>query len=70
MDDEYQALLQNQTWKLVPKLRQQSIGCKWNFHIKQKANGSIVFKERNILRLIMIRMISSLPIASNVITGT
>jgi hypothetical protein len=42
MDQEFSALLKNQTWHLVP--RQQGaniIDCKWVYKIKKKANGSV-----------------------------
>ncbi|PKI61253.1 hypothetical protein CRG98_018352 [Punica granatum] len=42
MQEEYRALLQNDTWDLVPPNPTQNIvGCKWVYRIKQKANGTI-----------------------------
>ena len=42
MNDEFDALLQNQTWTLVPPLEASNvIGCKWVFRLKRKADGSI-----------------------------
>ncbi|PKI66777.1 hypothetical protein CRG98_012783 [Punica granatum] len=42
MQEEYQALLQNDTWDLVPpKPTQNIVGCKWMYRIKQKADGTI-----------------------------
>lgn len=42
MDDEFNALMRNGTWHLVPYLPHMNlIGCKWVFRIKRKADGSI-----------------------------
>ncbi|MFS7908934.1 putative RNA-directed DNA polymerase [Helianthus anomalus] len=41
MDDEYNALLHNHTWELVPPSSHQPIGCKWVFRVKRKTDGSI-----------------------------
>ncbi|RVW29921.1 Retrovirus-related Pol polyprotein from transposon RE1 [Vitis vinifera] len=42
MEHEYQALLKNQTWSLVPPpSNAKIIGCKWVFKLKQKPNRSI-----------------------------
>jgi histone deacetylase 1/2 len=42
MEDEYAALLKNDTWHLVPyKPGMNLIDCKWVFKIKRKADGSI-----------------------------
>nr|GEV31206.1 hypothetical protein [Tanacetum cinerariifolium] len=41
MDDEYNTLLRNGTWELVPKSSHVPIGCKWIFRIKRKPDGSI-----------------------------
>lgn len=42
MDSEYQALLCNKTWHLVPKPKGKNIiGSKWVYKIKRKADGSI-----------------------------
>ncbi|KAK1441497.1 hypothetical protein QVD17_07436 [Tagetes erecta] len=41
MDDEYNALLRNQTWELVVPTSKKPIGCKWLFRIKRRPDGSI-----------------------------
>jgi hypothetical protein len=42
MNVEFDALLQNQTWSLVPSSTATNvIGCKWVFRLKRKADGSI-----------------------------
>uniref|UniRef100_A0A251S8E3 Putative zinc finger, CCHC-type n=1 Tax=Helianthus annuus TaxID=4232 RepID=A0A251S8E3_HELAN len=41
MDSEFNALLQNQTWELVPATPDKPIGCKWVFRIKRNPDGSI-----------------------------
>jgi hypothetical protein len=42
MNVEFDALLKNQTWKLVPPSAAYNvIGCKWVFQLKRKADGSI-----------------------------
>ncbi|GJV96906.1 retrovirus-related pol polyprotein from transposon RE1 [Tanacetum coccineum] len=41
MDDEYNFLLQNRTWELVPTSSHVPIGYKWIFRIKRKPDGSI-----------------------------
>ncbi|BBN69054.1 transposable element gene [Prunus dulcis] len=42
MKDEYDALMRNQTWSLVPATSCMNIvGCKWVFKVKRKADGSI-----------------------------
>ena len=42
MAKEFDALLWNGTWTLVPPPKNHNIvGCKWIFHIKQNADGSI-----------------------------
>jgi hypothetical protein len=39
---EFNALLQNQTWTLVPPQQAHNlVGCKWVFKVKRKADGSI-----------------------------
>lgn len=58
MDDEYAALMKNETWHLVPpRSGCKVIDCKWVFKLKKKADGSIErykawlvakgFKQRN-----------------------
>jgi len=50
MDQEFNALLQNQTWCLVPPTESMNIiGCKWVFRTKRKADGSV---ERYKARLV------------------
>ena len=42
MNDEFQALLKNKTWHLVPHCAGLNvIDCKWVFKLKQKPDGSI-----------------------------
>jgi hypothetical protein len=42
MDLEYNALLHNKTWHLVPPQKGRNIiGCKWVWKIKRKADGSL-----------------------------
>ncbi|TXG71321.1 hypothetical protein EZV62_006256 [Acer yangbiense] len=42
MQEEYDALLRNSTWNLVPKNSTQNIvGCKWVYKIKRNPNGTI-----------------------------
>jgi hypothetical protein len=42
MDDEYSALLKNETWHLVlPKQGANVIDCKWVYKIKRKVDGTI-----------------------------
>ena len=42
MDTEYQALLKNNMWTLIPPSSHGNIiGCKWVFKLKYKPDGSI-----------------------------
>jgi hypothetical protein len=42
MDEEYQALLNNKTWHLVPRHKANNIiDCHWVYKIKKKSDGSI-----------------------------
>jgi hypothetical protein len=42
MNDEYQALMDNKTWHLVPPSSTRNIiDCKWVFHIKKNTDGTI-----------------------------
>jgi hypothetical protein len=50
MNLEFDALLHNHTWTLVPSNPSQNlIGCKWVFRVKRKADGSV---ERHKARLV------------------
>ena len=40
MDQEFNALIHNGTWELVPKTTQSPIGCKWIFRIKRNPDGT------------------------------
>jgi histone deacetylase 1/2 len=55
MDEEYDALIKNKTWHLVPSDRSQNIiDCKWVYKVKRKADGSIDhYKARLVMTLIM-----------------
>lgn len=54
MADEVNALLKNGTWSLVPFHPSINlIGCKWVYHIKYKADGTI---ERHKARLVAKRI--------------
>ncbi|PNX71029.1 retrovirus-related Pol polyprotein from transposon TNT 1-94, partial [Trifolium pratense] len=42
MKEEYEALLRNNTWQLVPSpSHKQPIGCKWVFRVKENPDGII-----------------------------
>jgi hypothetical protein len=42
MEEEYNALIANKTWHLIPPSNNQNlIDCKWVDRIKRKADGSI-----------------------------
>ncbi|KAK1626777.1 hypothetical protein QYE76_001092 [Lolium multiflorum] len=42
MEEEYNALIENKTWHLVPPSKNKNlIDCKWVYRIKKKADGSI-----------------------------
>jgi hypothetical protein len=42
MEEEYNALIENKTWHLVPPSSNKNlIDCKWVYSIKKKADGSI-----------------------------
>ena len=52
MQEEYDALLKNRTWDLVPLLpNRQVIGCKWVFKVKENVDGSMnKFKVRLVAK--------------------
>lgn len=42
MEEEYRALMNNNTWKLVPLPRDKTaIGCRWTYKLKHKADGTV-----------------------------
>lgn len=42
MNQEYDALMRNQTWELTPKPSDvKPISCKWVYKVKRKADGSV-----------------------------
>jgi hypothetical protein len=42
MDLEYDALMKNKTWHLVPLMKGRNVvGCKWVYKIKRKQDGSL-----------------------------
>jgi histone deacetylase 1/2 len=50
MQEEFDALLRNKTWRLVPPSKGKNIiDCKWVFKIKRKSDGSV---ERYKARLV------------------
>ena len=50
MELEFQSLIENKTWELVPLPKdRKSIGCKWIYKIKYNADGSV---ERYKARLV------------------
>jgi hypothetical protein len=53
MNVEFDALLHNQTWTLVPSsLAKNVIGCKWVFRLKRKVDGFIdQYKARFIAKV-------------------
>ncbi|KAL5575117.1 hypothetical protein UlMin_016816 [Ulmus minor] len=52
MSAEYDALVQNGTWELVPPTPSQNIvGCKWIFRIKRNSDGTIdMYKARLVAK--------------------
>ena len=52
LSDELTTLMRHDTWDLVPPLAGcNPVSCKWVFHIKRKANGSIDrFKARLVAK--------------------
>ena len=50
MNSEFDALLKNKTWTLVPSTQTHNlVGCKWVFRVKHRADGTI---ERYKARLV------------------
>ncbi|KAJ9562385.1 LOW QUALITY PROTEIN: hypothetical protein OSB04_007545 [Centaurea solstitialis] len=51
MDSEFNALLQNHTWELVPKTSQTPSGNKWVFRVKRNPDGSVAkYKARLVAK--------------------
>ena len=52
MSAEYDALVKNFTWKLVPSSSVQNVvGCKWVFRIKRNPDGSVArYKARLVAK--------------------
>lgn len=51
MVDEFEALLRNETWELVPRSSHATVGSKWVFRVKRKPDGSIDrFKARLVAK--------------------
>lgn len=51
MDQEFNALLHNGTWELVPQTSQKPIGCKWVFRVKRNPDGTIAkYKARLVAK--------------------
>lgn len=52
MQKEYDALVNNGTWKLVPLLaNQKAIGCKWVFRVEILSSGLLNNYERRVVAL-------------------
>ena len=52
MNDEFDALVRNWTWELVPSTFMQNlVGCKWVFHIKRLPDGFVeMYKVRLVVK--------------------
>jgi hypothetical protein len=52
MDNEFGALLKNETWHLFPPKEADVINCKWMYKIKKKSDDSIDrYKERLVAKV-------------------
>ena len=52
MTKEYNALLANYTWELVPfHLGKNVVGCKWVFRVKFNSDGSVEWYKARLLAL-------------------
>ena len=50
MSEEFDALVRNSTWTLVPPHPTQNIvGCKWIFYIKQNLDGLIMLYKAHLV---------------------
>lgn len=49
MEQEYEALVRNNTWQLVPFKRQKFVDCKWVFKTKYQADGSVERHKANLV---------------------
>lgn len=48
--DEYDALICNRTWELVPlPPRRKAVGCKWLFKIKQNPNVTVAWRKGRLV---------------------
>jgi hypothetical protein len=64
MNSEFDALLHNGTWTLIPPTSTMNIvGCKWVFRLKRKADESIDTYS-HVIRPTTIRLVLSLAISS------
>jgi hypothetical protein len=56
MQDEYDALMTNKTWTLVPFHGNKNvIECKWVYHIKHRADGTVLIVTKHDLLLKVLR---------------
>ncbi|WVZ82559.1 hypothetical protein U9M48_029813 [Paspalum notatum var. saurae] len=63
MQQEYDALIRNKTWHLVPQPKgTHLIDCKWVFKIKKKADGSIDRYKARLLKA-TVRLVLSVAIS-------
>jgi hypothetical protein len=58
IEDEYNALMRNKTWRLVPpQANKNLIDCKWVYKVKHKADGSIDrYKARLVVKGFKLRL--------------